>query len=228
MLRQREHDVDGLQRGDDGQGGGIGAVHDIALIHLAYAGAAGNRYRNRRVAEVGARAIDLCLVLLHLRLQLRDQRALRVGLLCRGILRLREFVVARQIQFRIAQIGRVLRLLRHRLIIGRLIGSGIDLREHVACLHVLPLAKPHGDKRPVHHRLDADRIERLHRSDPIHIHRHIGDHGARDQNRHLGRFLRVLRRVARRLLVPAPDYQAADDRECDHQDKKETFHPGRS
>jgi hypothetical protein len=133
-------------------------------------------------------------------------------------LRLRQFLVARQIEFRVAQIRLVLRLLRHRLIVRRLIRSGIDLGEHVARLHILPLAKPHGHERPIDDRLNAHRVPRLHGANTIHVHRNVGDHRVRDQHRHPGGILHLLRGIPRGFLIPAPRNEAADHRQRDHED----------
>ena len=57
------------------------ALHDIADIDLPDAGAAGDRRDDLGVVEDGARIVDRALIGLHLRFELRDQRALRVGLL---------------------------------------------------------------------------------------------------------------------------------------------------
>ncbi len=99
------------------------------------------------VAELCAGAVDLRLILLHLRLELRDRRLLRVRLLRGGVGGRRQLLVAREIDARIGEIGLVLRLLRDRLVERCLEGARVDPREHVARLYVLALAEKHLDQR---------------------------------------------------------------------------------
>ena len=58
-------------------------VHDVAGIDQAHAGHAVDGRRDARVVEVQVGGVDLRLVGLHLRLELRDRRRL-VGVLLRG------------------------------------------------------------------------------------------------------------------------------------------------
>ena len=135
------------------------------------------------VAELRARVVDLRLVLLHLRLELRHLRARRIGLLRGGVVVRRQLGVARQVQPGVGKLRLVLRLLGHRLIQRRLVDARVDLRQHVAFLHVLAFLEVHRDQRAVDHRLDGDGVERLHGAEPIQIDRHVLLLGGRDQHR---------------------------------------------
>ena len=105
-------------------------LHDIALVDQPNAGAAVDRRDDLGVAQHGARVVDRRLVGLHLRLELRDQRLLGVGLLLRSGIRGGEPGVALEVDARIGERRLVLRLLGDRLVVLRLIGARIDLGEH--------------------------------------------------------------------------------------------------
>ena len=190
-------------------------MHDIAGIHLPHAGAPVERRGDGGVAKQRARVVDLRLVLVHQRLELRHLRPRRVGLLAGGIVVRRQLGVARQIQPRVGKLRLVLRLLGRRLVERRLVGARIDLRQHVALLHVLAFGEVHHVQRAIDHRLDGHHVERLHRAERIQIDRHVLLFGGRDQHR--DRLVGVA--VAGRLIAgtgrPEPD-RVADTRDDQH------------
>ena len=142
-------------------------------IDQADAGAAVDGRDDPRVVELRARIVDDGLIDLELRGELIDQRALRVDrLLARQILRL-QLRVALEIELRILELRLVLHLGRHRLLVGRLIRTRIDLREQIALVHRLPL----GERDPLQLAVDArrhrDGVESLHRAETLQINRHV-------------------------------------------------------
>ena len=58
------------------------AMHDVALIDEPDAGPAGERRGNRRVVELGFRAVDRRLIASDLRLELGYRGALRIDCCC--------------------------------------------------------------------------------------------------------------------------------------------------
>ena len=83
LLRQGEQHRDRLDLGDDDDAARVGRVHDVALVDLADAGAAGDRRDDAGVVEDRLGVVDLRLIELHLRFLLRHQRFLGVELLPR-------------------------------------------------------------------------------------------------------------------------------------------------
>ncbi len=138
-------------------------MHDVAGIDRADAGTPRDRRRDGRVAQHGARGVDRRLIALHLRGELRDERACRVRGLPGRVLALHELLVAGEIEAGIGERRLVLRLLGDRLVERRLVGARIDMRQHLALGDVLALLEVDVEQRAVHHRLDGDGVERLHR-----------------------------------------------------------------
>ena len=148
-------------------------MDDVALVHLADAGAAVERAGDGGVGQVGARGVDLRLVLPHQRLVLRHRRLLGVGGLGGGVGGGGELLVAHQVHPRIGQVRLVLRLLGRRLVQRRLVGPRVDAGQHVPGAHVLALLEGDLQQRAVDHRLDADGVERLHGAERVQEHRHV-------------------------------------------------------
>ncbi len=148
-------------------------MHQIALVHQPDTGAPIDRGGDRCVAQLRSRSVDQRLILRHLRFELGHHRLLRVGLLGGGVGRRGQLGVARQVDAGVGQIGLVLRLLRHRLIDGRLIGARVDARQHVTGVHVLAFAEPHLGQHAVDLRLDGHGGAGLHGAKPVQIDRHI-------------------------------------------------------
>ena len=164
-LRQGEDDGNRLQLGDDDKAGRIGRMHDVALIDEPDAGPAGERGGNRRVVELGFRAVDRRLVALDLRLELRYRGALGIDLLFWGEIARRQIAEALQVEFCVGEIGFVLHLFGDRLIVRGLKGTGIDLRQEIARLDVLTFGESDLYQFAIDPRLDGDRVERLHRAE---------------------------------------------------------------
>ena len=183
LLRQGELHQDRPQRGDDRQPGGIGGVHDVAGIDLPEADPAIDRRGDGGVGNLGAGAVDLRLIGLHLRFQLRHQGAGGVQLLRRGIGGGGELGVAGHVQPGVGEGGLVLLLFGHRLIERGLIAARVDPRQHVAGAHVLAFPEADLDQRPVHHRLDGDGGGGLHGAEALEIDGHVAQAGGRDQHR---------------------------------------------
>ena len=107
-------------------------------------------------------------------LELGDERALGIDRLDRYHVR-RELGVALEIELGIGELGGVERLLGDRLVELRLVGDRIDVREHVAALHVLAFLEVDGEYLPVDLRANGDGIAGLGRAHPFEPDRHIGD-----------------------------------------------------
>jgi hypothetical protein len=60
-LRQGEDDGNRLELGHDDKARRIGRMHDVALIDEPDDGPAGERRLDRRVVDLGLRAVDCCL-----------------------------------------------------------------------------------------------------------------------------------------------------------------------
>ena len=82
----------------------------------------------------------------------------------------------------------VLRFLRDRLIVGGLVGDGIDLGEHEALSDVLAFGEGDLDELAVDLRAHRYGVERLCGADAVEIDRHIGGLRSDREHRHrLGR-----------------------------------------
>ncbi len=173
LLRQREQHRDGAHLRDDDDAG-IGGAHEVADVHEAEAGASVYGGGNRGVVEERACIVDGRLVGFHLGLELRDERALRVDRLdghdVGGKLQ-----VALEIELGVGELCLIQRLLGDGLVELRLVGDGIDVRQHVAALHVLAFLEVNGENLAVDLRADGDGVAGLGRADPFEPHRHIGD-----------------------------------------------------
>jgi hypothetical protein len=103
VLGQREDDVDGLELRDDGEPGRVGRVDEVARIDAAEADPAGDGRRHAAVDEVQLRGVDLALVDDERGLVLADEGHLRVELLLRDRVFLRESAVARHVDLRVRE-----------------------------------------------------------------------------------------------------------------------------
>ena len=219
LLRQVEHHRDRLQLREHDQPGRVGGMDDVAGIDRADAGPSGDRGGDGGVAQHRARGVDRRLIALDLRGQLRHQRFLRVRRLPGGVLVLHQLLVPHEVDPRVRQQRLVLRLLRHRLIERRLIGAGVDPRQHLSLGDLLALLEIDLQQLAVHHRLDGDGVERLHRPQRVEPDRHVALLRGRDEHRD-----RRVRRPAgrgRRRLVRRPE----PDRRADRRQQKRRYQP---
>ena len=163
----------------------------VAGIDLPDAGLAGNRRGDRRVVQLSLGAVDRRLVALDLGAELGHQCALRIERLLAGEILRCQRDIAVEVALRIGQLRFVLGLGRDRLIVGRLVGAGIDLGQEIALLHHLPFGEVDLHQLAVDARRDRHRIERLHRAEAAQIDRHVGSRGNgrvdRDRCRGAGR-----------------------------------------
>src|SRR5438105_4473730 len=158
---QGEDDGNRLELGDDDEAGRIGRMHDVALIDQSNAGPAGQWGGNRRVVELGFRAVDSRLIAADLRLELGYRSTLRVDLLFWGETARRQIAKSLQVEFCVGEIGFVLHLCCCRLIIRGLKGPRIDLRQEIARLDVLTFGESDLCQLAIDPRLDGDRVECL-------------------------------------------------------------------
>jgi hypothetical protein len=184
FLGKREVDEDRLRLSDRDQAVGVVAVDHVADIDEPHAEPARDRRADVGVAEVELGGFDQGLVGLGRRLQLRDLRLLLVialpGLIAGG----HQLGIAGEVGLRAGQLRLVLFLLRQRLVERRLERPGIDLDQRGARLDLLTLGEIDVDDLAVDPALDCNRIEGLHRPDPVQDHRHIGrlDRARRDRD----------------------------------------------
>ncbi len=148
-------------------------VQNIADVDEADAGAPVDRRAYRRIVQRRFGVVDRRFVGAHQRFELGDGRLLSGVLLLRGVGADEESFVAREIDASVGEIGLVLRLLGHRLIILRLIERRIDFGQYVAFADVLSLREGEAHQPPVHLRADRHRVERLHGADGVNGHRHV-------------------------------------------------------
>ena len=204
---------------------GVASVlrHEISDIDLADAGAAIDRRADGGVVEIGSGAVDLGLVLAHLRVVGGDGCALRVGLLRGAVLGFHQLVVAREITLRVGEGCRVLRLLGDSLVVGGLVGARIDAREHVAHVQILTFAETYFHDRAAYHGTDIHRVQRLHRPNAVECHRHVGTRCLCSQDRDgcVGRVGRL--RLGCLLVAAIPD-EAAHDSDDDDDSEDKAFH----
>src|SRR6516162_4369657 len=112
-------------------------MHDVALVDEPDASPAAQRRSDRRIAELGLRAVDRRLIAADLRLELCHRGALRVELLrCSEIAR-REIAEALQVESSVGHIGLVLDFFGDRMIVRGLKGTRIDLCQEISRLDVL-------------------------------------------------------------------------------------------
>ena len=215
LLRQAELHGDWLQLRDDHKARRIGGMNDIALVDLTKPGPPGKRRDDLRIAERGLCIVDRGLIGSYLRLELRDQRTLRIGLLLRSRIRGCQLLIAGKIDARVGQLRLILRLLGSRLIELCLIDDRIDFGEHIALLDVLSLDKIHGDQLAVDLRAHCDRIQRPNRADPIEIDRDILNARRCRQHRHGQIRPNLILRPLLRIRVPGNVAETAEDQEHD-------------
>ena len=173
LLRQREQHRYRAHLGDDDDAG-VGSAHEVADVDEAHAGAAVDRRDDGGVADHGARVVDRRVVGLHLRLQLRHQRALGVDRLGRDDVG-RELLVALEVAPGVGELRVVERLLGDRLVELGLVGHGIDARQHVALLDVLALLELHRQDLTVDLRAHRHGIARLRGADALQPDRDVLD-----------------------------------------------------
>ena len=129
------------------------------------------------VVEDRLGVVDLRLIEFHLGFLLRHRHLLRVELLPRDRVAGHELGVAFEIEPRVGERRLVQRLLRHRLIVGGLIGGGIDLRQHVAALDVLAFGVVDAEQLAVDLRPHRHGVQRPDGADAVEIDRHVGPLG---------------------------------------------------
>ncbi len=137
LLGQREQHGDRLHLGDDDDAG-VGRAHEIADIDHAHAGAPADRRYDAGVAEDGAGVLDRRVVRLDLRLELRDERALRVDRLGGDDVG-GKAGVAFEIALGIGELHLVQHLFGDGLVELGLVGDRVDLGQQVALLDLLTL-----------------------------------------------------------------------------------------
>ena len=135
LLRQGEQHGDRLHLGDDDDAA-LGSAHEVADVDQAHAGAPVDRGDDARIAEHGARVLDGGFVGFDLRLELRDERALRVDGLGGDDVG-RKLRIALEVALGVGELAFVEGLLGDGLVELRLEGHGIDLSEQVALLDLL-------------------------------------------------------------------------------------------
>ena len=150
-------------------------LDQIADVGLVEADPAVDRSVDRAVANIDLCCLHRRCVGLDRRSQLVDRRLLIVDLLNRGELALREVLVALKIELRALQLCGVLGALSGRLVQDSLVRSRIDLRDHVALMHLLAFLYRDGDQHAVHLRFHADDIECLHGPKAAQINGNIAD-----------------------------------------------------
>ena len=225
LLRQVENHVDRLELGEHHQPAGVGRAHHIADVDQADAGAAVDRRGDLGVAENGARIVDRRLIGFHLRLELRDQSALRVGLLPIDRIARCEPFITLEVEPRIGELRLVLRLLGDRLVERRLIGGRIDLGEHVALGDLLAFVEIDAGELAVHLRLHGDGLQRARGADCFEIDRHVFFLRRRRQHRHRAARAGKAAAAARRVLRGAAARPFIDDDRGDHADQHEADQP---
>src|SRR6516162_11386815 len=107
-------------------------MHDLALVDEPDAGPAAERRCDRRIAELGLRAVDRRLIAADLRLDLCHGGSLRVELLFWSEVARREIAKALQVEICVGEIGFILRLFGDRLIVRGLKGARVNLRQEIA------------------------------------------------------------------------------------------------
>ena len=133
-------------------------VHDVAGIDIAQADPPVERRGDVAEAQVELRRFDLRIVARDRRGELLHHRLLGIQLLARGEILLHQRGIACQVGLRVGQLRLVLLLLRQRRVQRRLVRPGIDHRQQVALLDVLPLGDRHLRQRAI------DPRPQLHRS----------------------------------------------------------------
>ena len=177
LLRQGEQHRERLQLRDDDDAVRVRGMHDVALVDLADAGAAGDRRNDLGVVEDRLGVVDLRLIELHLGFLLRHRHFLGVELLARDRVAGHELRVAFEIEPRVGERRFVQRLLRHRLIVGGLIGGGVDLRQHIAALDLLAFGVVDAEQLAVDLRPHRHRVQGSDGADAVEIDRHVGPLG---------------------------------------------------
>ena len=133
----------------------------------------------------------------------------------------RELLIARQIELLVGEQRFILRLLRHRLIVLRLVDRRIDFGEHVALLDVLALDEIDRHQLAVDLRAHGDRVQCADGADAIEIDRHVLYPWRRRQHRHgkIARQAAATRAAAWLGLIgqPADIAEAAEDQQRDRQ-----------
>ena len=216
---QREDERDRLDLRDDHEPARVGRVDDIALVNQPHPDATGERRGDSRIVELHLRIFHSRLVGLHCRIELRDERLLRLVLLRRDHLFLDQIRVPFEVAARVFEQRLVLPLLRHRLLPLRAIRRIVNLREHHAGLHVLPLGEFHILQFAIHARMHRHRIQRLHRAEAVEENGHILLHHHARDDRH-GKLLPRLRPALRGSLSPqCADAERRQRREREHYDR---------
>ena len=228
LLRQAELHGDRLQLGDDDEAGGVRRADDVALVDLAQTGPARDRRHDLGVAERCRGIVDRRLVGLDQRLLLRDDGALRIGLLLGAGAAGGELLVTGEIELLVGKLRLVLRLLGDSLIVLGLIDGRIDLGEHIALLDVLPLDEVDGDQLAVDLRSHRHRVQGADRADAVEIDRHVLDDRRGREHRH--RKVGPGESVDLLLLLlhghPADIAKAAEDQQRDRDRHQPPGHAG--
>ena len=159
-------------------------MHDIALVDEPDAGRSREGRGDPGIVELGLREIDGALIGLDLRLELGDRGALGIECLQGDIAARCQIGEAFQVDVRVDQIRLVFQLARDGLIVIGLEGAGVDLRQEVARLDLLPLGEGNPLQLAVDLGPDDHGIIGLHRAQARQVERHVAVLHGRDLDGH--------------------------------------------
>ncbi len=215
----RENDRDRFELRNHNDSARIRGVDNVADIDQPKSRAPIDRRLDLGVIKLGLRALDRGLIGLHGRGELPGLSFRRVEVLSIDHLFLQQVGIARERRLRVCELGLVLSFFANCLIKRFLKWARIDLSQQVAGFDVLTFLEEHLLQFPINARVDGHRVERLHRSEPLEINRHIllldlaGDHRDRAACRSTTVFAAVrlswLHRAAAMAGPPGPDKQQA-------------------
>ena len=173
LLRQREHDGDGVELGDDHESPGVRGVDDVPLVHLAHPHPPGDGRGDVRVVELRPGIFDGGLIGLHGGHHLIRQEPLGVVTLLIEDPLVDQVLVTLEDESRVGELGVVLRLFRDGLVQRGLERARVDLREQLPFLHVLALGERHLVELSVDAGLHRHGVVSLHGSQPVQVNRDI-------------------------------------------------------
>ncbi len=218
MLRQREQHGDGAHFGDDDDAR-VGGAHEIADVDEAQACTSVDWGDDRGVTEDGARVFNRGLVGLDLRFLLFDQRLLRVDLLL-GNGKCADLAEALEITLGIVEQRFVQCLLGDRLVELGLVGGGIDLRQDVPALDVLPFLEIDREYLAVDLRAHRDGVAGFGRADPFEPDGNVGDVGLGGNDGHRAVGARPAPPPAVALLASGRHVDCRGSQGADYEDGK--------